>query len=131
MTKLRPMTMDDAEFMLKLKNYHETRKFAIKSKNKIRLEDHLKWLSKNLKYFQIIEYSNKRAGAIRVENKEVSVWLDRAMRRKGIATQAVDSVSKNGYFAKIVTGNIPSMRVFIACGYSPVSFSAGHYVFKK
>ncbi len=131
MIKLRPMTMDDAVFMLKLKNYHETRKFAIKSKGKILFDDHVKWLKSNLKYFQIIEYGKKIAGAIRVENKEVSVWLDRAMRRKGLATQAVDSVSKHGYSAKIVTGNVPSMRVFITCGYSPVSFTNGYYTFKK
>ncbi len=131
MIKLRPMTMEDAPLMLKWKNYPETRKFAILSHDKIPLDKHLKWLKKNIQYFQIIEYGKKIAGAIRVENKEVSVWLDRAMRRKGLATQAVDSVSKHGYSAKIVTGNVPSMRVFITCGYSPVSFTNGYYTFKK
>lgn len=131
MIKLRPMTMEDAPLMLKWKNYPETRKFAILSHDKIPLDKHLKWLAKNLKYFQVIEFNKKIAGAIRVQDKEVSIWLDRSMRGKGIATQAVDAVSKNGYIAKIVTGNIPSMRVFITCGYSPVSFGGGHYIFKK
>lgn len=129
--KLRPMTMEDALLMLKWKNYPETRKFAIQSSDKITKENHLKWLPKNIKFFQVIEYNGKPCGAVRVESKEVSIWVDRSVRGKGVATKAVDAVAKSGQTAKIVSGNIPSMRVFISCGFKPVSYNGVYYTFKK
>lgn len=123
--KLRPMTMQDADKMLEWKNYPETRQFAIHSHFIIKRENHIKWLSKNLQYFKVI---NDRQGAIRVQNKEVSIWVDRAFRENGLATEAVKKVSKHGMTAKIVDGNVSSMRCFIKCGYIPVSHEYNYYI---
>lgn len=126
--KLRPMTMDDARLMLRWKNYSETRRFAIKSKGVIKLKDHLMWLKDNIHLFLII---NDSAGAIRRENGEISVWIDRSMRGKGLAVKAIRRVSKKGDWAKIVDGNIASMRCFIKAGFLPATHKGGYYIFKR
>jgi RimJ/RimL family protein N-acetyltransferase len=115
--KLRPMRMIDARRMLEWKNYPKTRRFAIASHKKIKYADHLKWLKKNLQYFQII---NEYMGAVRVQDEEVSIWIDRKYWGKGLATEAVKKVSKKGYTAKIVIGNKASEKVFIKAGYKPI-----------
>lgn len=111
------MTMADAKFMLKLKNYPETRRFAIVSDKKIKLKDHLVWLKKNLQYFYII---NEDMGVVRVQDKEVSIWIDRKYWGQGLATEAVKLVSGKGYTAKIVEGNLTSKKVFINAGFEPI-----------
>lgn len=122
---LRPMTMDDAEKMLEWKNYPETQQFSISTIREIKLEDHLKWLENNVQYFQVMEVDvtgiseSVRAGAIRVQDGEISVWVDRAFRNLGLAGQAISKVAGDGSFAKIVEGNVASMRAFIAAGFSP------------
>ncbi|MEK9207617.1 MAG: GNAT family N-acetyltransferase [Patescibacteria group bacterium] len=131
MIDLRPMTMKDADRMLEWKNYPETRKFAIASHDDIKLEDHLKWLEKNLQYFQIILCDGEVCGAVRVQDNEISIWIDRTFWGKGIATGVIKKVSKKGFTAKIVDGNVASMRCFIKCGYLPVSHQDGYYIFKK
>lgn len=117
--RLRPMTMEDAEFMLELKNYEETRQFAIVAKGVIQMEDHVKWLEKNVRYFQVIQGEYEPMGAIRVQDDEVSVWVHRDFRGQGIAKEAVREVVKEGMTAKIVNGNIASMRTFIDVGFKP------------
>ena len=111
------MMMSDAKLMLKWKNYPETRKFAIASHKKIKWTDHLKWLKKNIQYFQII---NNGQGAVRVQNKEVSIWIDKKFWGQGLAKEAVKLVSKKGYTATIVEGNRASQQVFINAGFEPI-----------
>lgn len=130
--KLRNMTMRDAVKMLEWKNYPETRKFAIASHDEIRFEDHYNWLANNLEFFWIIlTDEDEVAGAVRAFYGEVSVWVDRSFRGKSLATEAVKKVSRKGFTAKIVEGNIASMRCFIRSGYEPVSYADGYYTFKK
>jgi RimJ/RimL family protein N-acetyltransferase len=129
--KLRKMTMQDADKMLEWKNYPETRKFAILSHERILKRNHLQWLANNLQYFKVITEGNDVCGAVRVQDNEVSIWIDRAFRGNGLATKAVKRVSKNGYTAKIVAENIPSLRCFIRAGYEPVSYEDGYYTLKK
>lgn len=124
--ELRPMTMEDADKMLEWKNYPETRMFALKSHAEIYREDHLKWLEKNIQYFQIIIHDNKVAGAIRLENNEISVWIDKAFRGIGLATQAIKAVSRVGTIARIVPANIPSIKAFIRCGFVPEQYVSKH-----
>lgn len=126
---LRPMTMDDAVKMLEWKNYPETREFAIATKDEIKLDDHLKWLENNIKYFQIAEIKIQESnipvsvGAVRIEEEGViSIWIDRAFRGHGFATQIIKEVSSSGFEAHIVEGNIYSMRAFIEAGYKPVNY---------
>ncbi|MEK9208162.1 MAG: GNAT family N-acetyltransferase [Patescibacteria group bacterium] len=129
--ELIQMKMVDAGKMLEWKNYPETREFAIVNHEKVKLKDHLKWLKKNIKYFKIILCDGITCGAIRIQNKEVSIWIDRACRGNGIATRTIQIVSRSGFTAKIVEGNIASMKCFIKCGYLPVSHQDGYYIFKK
>jgi RimJ/RimL family protein N-acetyltransferase len=115
--KLRPMKISDAKLMFKWKNYPETRRFALLTHKKIKLADHLRWLKNNLQHFQII---NDNMGAIRVQDKEVSIWIDRKYWGQGLATEAIKKVSKKGYTAKIVVDNIASQKVFIKNGFRPI-----------
>ena len=125
---LRPMTMADADKMLEWKNYPETRQFAILSHDEIKREDHLKWLEKNIGSMSIIEVEisvdNREsrkvaAGAIRVNEKEVSIWIDRGFRGIGLATAAIKEMAESGMTAKIVHGNIGSIRAFVKAKFIP------------
>ena len=131
--KLRPMKMSDAMLMLEWKNYPETRKFAIVSSRKIKLQDHLRWLPKNLKYFKIIEEDGIALGAIRVENREISIWIDRALWNLGYAKMAIKRVARKGYRAKIVNDNKASIAAFKACGFKQVLCFANldYCIYKK
>lgn len=133
------MTLDDADFMLELKNYPETRKFALQTSEEIKKEDHYKWLPNNLQYFQVIEfkdslmYKTASVGAIRIQDNEVSIWLHRDARGKGLALIALNSVKQEGMTAKICTGNLPSLRAFIRAGFLPIELievPLQHYIFK-
>lgn len=129
---LRPMTMDDANFMLELKNYPETRQFAIKSHDEIKLIDHLKWLEKNIIFFQIIETdSGRRIGAVRIFGNEISIWLDRNFWGLGIASQIITRICQPGMFAKIVDGNIGSFRAFVKAGFSPINHVDNYYILQR
>lgn len=161
---LRPMKMADADFMLSLKNYPETRRFAIATHAEIKKEDHYKWLEGHISEFKTIFNDRGEAvGAIRIaeienayQNKdhEVSIWIDRSLWRSGIATYILQHECERGMIAKIVEGNIASMRAFIRAGFLPTTYqpvqvmqkavhnpyphveptgviTAGFYIFKK
>ena len=127
---LRPMTIEDADKMLKWKNYPETRKFTIVSNVEIKREDHIKYLEKNLQYFQIIRVEGEVIGAIRVKDNEIAIWIDREFWGCGFATEAIKTFSVKGMTAKIVSGNISSMRAFIKAGYLPESYQDNYYIFQ-
>src|SRR5690242_10556255 len=115
---LRPMKMEDADFMLELKNDPDTRRFAIKSHEEIKKEDHYQWLKENIHFFQIIMGYTHRIGAIRVENhKEISIWIAKDFRGLGVACEVIKQIVKPYMTAKIVHGNIASMRTFIKAGF--------------
>lgn len=131
-TTLRPMTMFDAELMLGWKNDEETRKYAIATSEEIKPAAHYAWLEHNVQFFQTIEDMRKvPVGAIRVQNGEISIWVDRAVRGNGIARDTIRKVSHTGQTAKIVEGNIPSMRAFIFSGFAPTVKLDNYYIFKK
>jgi len=128
--KLRPMSMADADKMLEWKNYPETRKFAIQSNEKIKKKDHYKWLRENLKYFRII-YDTHILGAVRVQDDEISIWVDRAYRRMGVASNILNRISQSGMTAKIVDGNVASMLAFINADFKPFKHKKNYYIMKK
>lgn len=121
---LRPMMMSDADFMLELKNDPATREFAIVSHDEIKKEDHYKWLEKNIWSFQVIDGDYERIGAVRIFANEISIWIDKKFRGLGVAGEVLHRVSKEGYFAKVVDGNVASLRTFTRAGYRPVAHSA-------
>jgi RimJ/RimL family protein N-acetyltransferase len=130
MITLRPMTMNDADRMLEWKNYPETRMFALVTHDKIERKHHIKWLAKNLMFFRIIMCDGEVCGAVRVQDSEISIWIDRAFWGKGLATGTIKMVSKEGYTAKIALGNIASMKCFIKAGYIPISYRGEYLLFQ-
>jgi RimJ/RimL family protein N-acetyltransferase len=129
--KLRPMAMDDAYFMLELKNYPETRRFSIVSHDEIKPEEHYQWLEKNIQYFQVITDNDKKIGAIRIKDYEISIWVDREFWKKGIATYILQYVSKKGMTCKIVNGNVGSFKAFVRAGFEPIGYTDNYYTLKK
>lgn len=129
--QLRPMTMDDADFMLSLKNDPDTRNFALLTSEVIKREDHIKFLEKNIDQFQVIEDNGAKAGALRVQDNEISIWLDKDFRGRGLASKAIKRSKYVGMKAKIVCGNIKSLQAFIGEGFFPVEFihaPVPHYI---
>lgn len=129
--QLRPMTMADADKMLEWKNYPETRQFAILSHEEIKREDHLKWLEKNIIWFQVIENQGKSIGAVRLFGGEVSIWIDREYWGLGIATKVLNWISVTGLYARIVNGNVKSFRAFVKAGFVPYDYKDSHYLLMK
>ncbi len=148
--------MDDADFMLMLKNYEETRQFAIASHGLISRESHIDWLRYNVQEFQVIEDVEKSlsrppeerekivsVGVIRIHDNEISIWVDKKFWNLGIATYILQHVSQRGMTAKIVCPNIASMKAFIRAGFEPTSYTPenrkdewsemtpAYYIFKK
>ena len=121
------MTIEDAGFLLKLKNYPETRRFAIATHDEIKKEAHYKWLESNIQYFQIAE----GIAVVRIQDGEISIWVERSHWGKGIATFILDILSEKDMTSKIVSGNIASMRCFINAGFKPTTYTDGYYIFKK
>jgi hypothetical protein len=126
------MTMEDSDFMLELKNYPETRQFAIATHDKIKKADHYAYLEKNIQHFQIIEdNAGERLGAFRLQDNEVSIWVDRNHWSIGIATYVLQHECDKGMTAKIVMYNIGSMRAFIRAGFLPKYLIGDYYIFQK
>jgi len=131
---LRPMLMSDADFMLELKNYPETRKYAILTSDEIKREDHIKFLEENIDQFQIIlnDYDIP-VGSVRIQNNEVSIWIDRLYRKRRYATLTLKEVAQSGMTAKIVNGNIGSFIAFTKNGFYPVRYNEdyNYYLLQK
>jgi RimJ/RimL family protein N-acetyltransferase len=130
------MLMSDADDMLRWKNDPDTRKYAILSHDEIKLEDHLKWLENNVQHFQIIEFKIDGikkalvAGAVRIYEGEISIWIDRAFRNRGVATEVIKAVATCGMTAKIVDGNMASLRAFIKADFLPINHIDNYYLLK-
>lgn len=125
------MTMADADKMLEMKNYPETRAYAILTTDVIERKAHYEWLEKNLHYFQVIESVSGMIGAIRIFGGEISIWIDRNFWGLGVATSIIRQVREPGMVARIVIGNIPSMRAFIKAGFRPVACVENKYLMFK
>ncbi len=128
--RLRSATMKDADFLLKLKNDPVMRKFAVVSHEKIKLKNHLAWLGKHLGEIQIVMVKGKRLGMFRIANKEVSINLSPEARGKGLGSKVLKKCPK-GVWAKIVHGNVPSMRIFIKNGFEIVGHERNYYVLEN
>lgn len=130
---LRPMQMTDADFMLELKNDPQTREFAIITHDKIKREDHLKWLERNLHSMTIVEGKKKsKVAAIRITKSEISLWVSKNYRNKGVATAILKELPiEPEIIAKIVDGNISSFRAFINAGFKPIIHKDNYYILKR
>jgi len=133
-TYVRKATMADAENLLKWKNDPIMRKYSIVTHKKIKMADHLKWLRKHLDEIYII---GEDFGDVRVSDGEIAIKLAPEHRGKGYGLQALQAMDRRykGLTAKIVDGNVASMRLFIKNKYSPVEHKVtngiGYYILKK
>lgn len=130
MVKLRPATLLDAKNLFRWKNDATVRRFAIKTHNKIEWVSHVTWLRKNLSKIQIITMDGIDVGDVRIDNGEIAIKIDKRYRNQGIGSAVLRKFPEK-LTAKIVEGNIPSMRLFIGAGFVPVSYKKGVYIFKS
>jgi len=133
--KFRKVTMEDADFLLDLKNDPEVRKWAIVTHQEIKRENHLFWLEKKLKekgiYFYILIEDDNCVGDLRVEaDREISVRIVKEFRGKGLARQALGLIAGK-FYAKIVEGNLASMNLFIKSGFKFTDYKEGVYLLKN
>lgn len=140
--KLRLATMEDADFLLNLKNDEDVRKNSIVSHDLIEKENHIAWLTAKLndpmtKLYVLCD-NEEKYGDIRfdiAEEIEVSIRICKEFRHMGIATRMVgagcdfiEKVFNKRFIAKIVEGNIASMNVFIDNNFRFRSYGDGVYV---
>lgn len=113
--------MEDADDLLRWKNQADAVKFSIVTKGKIKKKDHLAWLEKILREGKMKIWMLPGKGNVRIKDNEIAIGINREYYGQGIATEMIKFFSKPGMMARIVDGNVASMRVFIKCGYKPVS----------
>jgi len=132
MISLRQATMGDAELLLEMKNDPVMRKFSIATHDEIKMTDHLVWLKDNVQYTYMIETDSVACGDIRIKDGEVAIKIHEDYRGKGISTQVLKNVCEkfDVLTAKIVDGNVPSMRLFQKCGFKVVDHKDNYYILK-
>ena len=122
----RPATIEDAKFLLDLKNDPDVRKFSIVTTKKIKYKDHLRWLEEHLKYIEIIELGGIPVGDVRLEpfngGREVAIKLLKDYRGQGVGKVVLGPLEGRLY-AKVTDGNIPSMNLFYSSGFK----ATAHY----
>lgn len=146
---IRLATMEDAVDLLRFKNEADTRKNSIVSHDEIKMENHLVWLKQHIQdpdcELYVITNNGTPIGDVRFDHLgaeiEISIRMDKAYRGFGMATSIVGFAGSimqantgKTLVAKIVEGNVASMRVFIANGYRPEVYEKGetsYYIFKK
>jgi hypothetical protein len=110
----------DMEYLYKLRNHQDVRKFS-KNKSKILREEHIKWfLDKENKFIYIIKYKKKNVGYIRANNqaKPFLSWaIDSKYRGKDFGSISLKKFLKKKKFktcfALIDEKNIPSLLMAI------------------
>lgn len=127
--KLREATMDDAKFLLDLKNDPVMRKFAVVTSEKITMRKHLKWLASNIDTMWIITLKGDDMGMFRItDDNEVSINLAPASRGQGIGSRVLKKFCPKGVWAKIVDGNVASMKIFLKNGFEIIDHKKNYYV---
>ena len=117
----------DWDFILELRNKKEIREF-MNSKKIISKNNHYDYLEKqksNPKFLnRIIYFKNKRVGYLRIENEDVSIFVDPSFQGKGIATVALELIQpiakKHGFVklvGKIFVDNKQSEKIFLKNGF--------------
>lgn len=142
----RRATMLDAPDLLRWKNDPDTRMFSIVSHDEVTQERHATWMewalgSPNVRIY-IIEVDGRPCGDVRCEVHanyvEIAVKIDSDFRGHGIGAYAVNQIGKiaqdefrRKLIAKIVYGNVASMRLFENCGYRVMSHGEDYYILSK
>lgn len=138
--------MLDAPDLLRWKNDPDTRQFAIVTHDEITADAHAHWMTKALANpdvrIYIVEADGKACGDVRCEiysrHVEIAIKIDRWFRGHGIGATAINAIGgliqnefRSKLIAKIVYGNVASMRLFESCGYRVYSHGEGYYICSK
>lgn len=130
--RARSATMGDSGFLLQIKNDPITRSFSVVTHDKIKKEDHEKWLAQHLDEIKIIEDLKVLVGMFRVDtDREVSINLHPDFRGMGYGSKILRTYCPKGVWAKIVNGNVASMRIFLANGFKIIGYEQNYYVLKN
>lgn len=136
MIKIQPIqSFEDIKDLFRWKNDPTTRKFAIKTHDKISWETHERWIKKNRNNIFILWRGKEKVGTISF-NPEVRIIVDKKYRGQGIAFDILKEFVDYGVIdsesiVRIAEGNIASMGLFIKLGFKPVKYQKGYYIFQK
>ena len=110
------------------------RHFSIETSKVIKKREHLKWLDKHLDEITIIKLGDEDIGNVRLYNDEIAINLSPKYRGKGYGVDIINRYKYGGLKAKIVCGNVASMRVFIKCGFNVIGYASkdkvNYYILK-
>ena len=136
----------DANDLFRWKNDPIVRQFSIETKDEIKFDRHMTWMDWALTNSQvriyIIEADGTPCGDVRFEIHaryiEIAIKLDSRFRGSGIGAFALKEIGdlvqtefQRPLIAKIVYGNVASMRLFEGCGYRIIGSGEGYYVCSK
>lgn len=101
MIHLRPLKLDDLNFLLEVRNNESTRKF-LENDSVFTIEECTEWFIKtNPKWYIIINESNQRVGYFRTNGYEVGCDIHPKHRRKGYARLAYNEYLKDKNYATL------------------------------
>ena len=131
--KLKKLKYEKEIFFLR--NSSHTRKLSI-NQNKIKFEDHLKWLKKYIKVHDIfiILKNNKFTGYIRIEKcykRYVSWAILKKYHGKINFYKILKKITKSNQRAKIKKNNIASIIVALKANFKIISLKSNYLEFKK
>ena len=115
--ELKPVTIDDAEFLFDLLKQREGI-VNISHKSLPTWEEHVEFFKNNTyKSWDIIWVGNTRVGNIYLtKNDEIGIFIDKKSQSKGYGTEALEEfMKKNGkkrYLANISPTNYKSIQFF-------------------
>lgn len=121
--RLRPVTFEDVDILLKWQCHESTRKYARNTRAPTEAE-HREWLrnylDRNDSIFAMILYNGEPSGALRLDpvldGLEISIHIDPSKYRRGIAkealTLAVRCAPHTTLFAKVLPENAASHALF-------------------
>jgi hypothetical protein len=139
--KLNKFKKKDINFLFKLRNIKEARKYSSNRKI-ISKKEHEKWFDQKLKDKQskifIIKLAKHKVGYIRLDKKEywlVSISILKNFRNKTIGKKALSILEKKfnkiNIFAKVHYLNKSSIAFFKSCNYDIKNKTKNFYLMKK
>jgi len=135
--RLRPVTFEDADILLKWQCHESTRKYARNTKAPTDAE-HREWLrnylDRNDSVFAMILHNGEPSGALRLDpvlgGLEISIHTDPSKYRQGIAKEALAlamrCTPRMTLFAKVLPENVASHALFKSAGFKQLP--GGMYV---
>lgn len=134
---LRPIELDDAEFLMELNNDMEIAHYVVGTPRIVTLPEQILWIEnlKNEKNCQrfIVEYNGKATGTIILSNIDnvnltanVSIKLHKDSRGKGIGKRSIRLISRYSFetlgmeciTAHVLTYNNSSLALFKSCNFT-------------